>query len=171
MEVLRVLVLEGEVKQVGSWSGQRGSDGGRLESLDIGEHHLRRLGSTAYLRDALAAGLGQRCTIALAAPLAGRFGSELLGVRLPDGSVRMAGPARLIKMLLGLVLVLPAAAVILFGVPGFLVLLGVQQLLPFLGGLLIYAGAAVLVGFILYCWYFAACVPFDYARARARLSA
>lgn len=161
-----MLYLEGVMRRVGSWSGHGGSDGGRLEYLDIGDKHLRRIGCTSYLRDALATGLGQPCRIALAAPLGGRFGQELLGVRLPDGSVRMAGTARVIKLLLGLVLVLPAAAVILFGIPGFLVLLGVQQLLPLVGGVLIYAGAAFLVAFILYCLYAAACAPIDYVRAR-----
>lgn len=162
--------VDGELRRIGSWSGQSGSDGGRLEFMDIGDRHIRRIGCTSYLQGVLSTSMGQHCSVAFSAPFGGKLGHEILGIRLADGSCRMAGTARLIKLVLGLVLVLPIAGVLLIGLPLLLLLAGLQSLLPFLGGLLMYIGILGIVAFVLFCLYSAVRVPIDYARAKAALS-
>ena len=98
---------QGPLAQVGSWTGQAGSDGGRLEYIDVGATHIKRLGCTSYMHDILTLNVGQECTLYCSAPLGTSLGSEVLGVRFADGRSRVAGKARVIKVALASVIILP----------------------------------------------------------------
>jgi len=91
----------GVLERVGSWSGQGGNKGGRMEFIDIGGTHVRRIGCTSYQHDGLVLGVGEECTVYLT----GVFGfHELLGVRFADGRSYVAGKSRLIALVLALVI-------------------------------------------------------------------
>lgn len=165
-----MLRVEGELRRIGSWSGRPGSDGGRLEFMDIGERHIRRIGCTSYLQDVLSTSMGQQIEVAFSAPLGGKLGHEILGIRLADGNVRMAGLSRVFKLMFALLLALPAAAFLMIGLPCGIVLMVIQNAMPTIGGLLASVGVLAIIAFILFCIYNAVMVPVEYGRAKAALS-
>lgn len=108
---------QGALQQVGSWTGQPGSDGGRLEYIDVGGTHIKKLGCTSYMHDILTLNVGHECTLYCSAPFGTSVGSEVLGVRFADGRSRVAGKARVVKVALFCVIILPIVGIICCACP------------------------------------------------------
>lgn len=153
----------GVLKTVGSWNGQRGSDGGRMEFVDIGDEHIRRIGCTSYLHDILTTNVGGNCELYFTSILGGKLGHELLAVRLPDGQLRVAGKARVMKLFLAMLILLPILSLIVIGCP-LGILVSVLSKVPLLGNLSAFLAVLIGIAIIGYCVYLAFMVLADYNR-------